>query len=373
MPPTAPRPPSAHELVLRLHAATFVLVLAFGAASMLVNPALLRRPDASLRDGAWARAYQADLDAASPLRPPTVAMWNALDLRVFGQAPTGVVLGEGGWLFSDEEYALPADPPAVRDAWFDLIADVAARLDRDGARLLVVLVPSKASLVTVGQPPLPGPAARRYADALTQLRARGVEAVDLRPALGELREAAWLRTDTHWTPAGATAAAVAVARRLRALDPGLSGDGVATLEPGGTETVEGDLVRLLELGPLRPRFGPAAEVIELQRLVRHDPPASDLFATVELPVVVVGTSYAADARWNLAARLEAALEGTPVLDAAEVGRGPAAPMAAYLSDDAYRGARPRAVVWEVPERYLDDAAALVQPRPAAGREKAARP
>jgi alginate O-acetyltransferase complex protein AlgJ len=373
MPATARRRADAHDRVLRLHAATFVLVVALGAASMLANPALLRLPDAPLRDGGWARAYQANLDAASPLRPPTVAMWNALDLHVFGQAPAGVVLGEDGWLFSEEEYALPADPQSVRNQWIDLIASVAMRLDRDGVQLLVVLVPTKASLVEVGQPPLPAPAARRYDDALGRLRARGIQTIDLRPALAELGEHAWLRTDTHWTPAGATAVAATIAERLRALDPGLPGDGAATLEAGGDEIVEGDLVRLLELGPLRPYLGPASEVIERQRLVRHAPPATDLFATAEVPMTVVGTSYAADARWNLASRLEAAMGGTFVLDAAEVGRGPAAPMVAYLAGEAYRSTRPRVVVWEVPERYLDDTAALVERLPPARQEKGARP
>lgn len=363
--------PSAHDLVLRLQAGTFVAVLVLGALSMLLNPALLRAPGATLHDGAWSRAYQAALDAASPLRGPTVALWNALDLHLFGQAPAGVVLGEGGWLFSDEEYALPADAPTVREAWFDYVADVAASLRRDGVRLVVVLVPTKASLVAAGQPPLPAPAARRYAEALARLRERGVDAIDLRPTLAELGEAAWLRTDTHWTPAGAMAAAEAVAEHLLALDPDLGGESEARLEPGGVEAIEGDLVRLLELGPLRTRFGPAADVIERTQVVRSDPAATDLFAAVELPVALVGTSYAADERWNLAVRLEAALRGTAVLDAAEVGRGPAVPMAAYLGGEAYRAARPRVVVWEVPERYLDDVAALPAPRPSGEDAKGA--
>jgi alginate O-acetyltransferase complex protein AlgJ len=364
----APRRRSAHDLVLRLQAGTFVAVLVLGFVSMLLNPALLRAPAATLHDGAWSRAYQAALDAASPLRRHTVALWNTLDLRLFGQAPAGVVLGQDGWLFSDEEYALPAEAPVIRQAWFDHVADVASSLQQDGVRLVVMLVPTKASLVAVGQPPLPVPAARRYAEALAQLRGRGIDTVDLRPTLAELGEAAWLRTDTHWTPAGATAAAETVAQHLLALDPDLGGEGQAALEPGGVETVEGDLVRLLELGPLRARFGPVADVIERTRIVRHVSGSTDLFATVELPVTVVGTSYAADERWNFATRLEAALRGTAVLDAAEVGRGPALPMSAYLAGDAYRTARPRVVVWEVPERYLDDATAL--PGPLQGGEDA---
>jgi hypothetical protein len=224
MPAPARRRADAHDRVLRLHAATFVLVVALGAASMLANPALLRLPDAPLRDGGWARAYQANLDAASPLRPPTVAMWNALDLHVFGQAPGGVVLGEDGWLFSEEEYALPADPQSVRNQWIDLIASVAMRLDRDGVQLLVVLVPTKASLVEVGQPPLPAPAARRYDDALGRLRAR----VSRRSTCGP-RSRSWASTPgSAPTPTGHLRA------RRRSRPPSPNGSGRST--PASPET-----------------------------------------------------------------------------------------------------------------------------------------
>ena len=95
----------------------------------------------------------------------------------------------------------------------------------------------------------------------------------------------------------------------------------------------------------------------MSRLVRPPATGGDLFAAVTLPVAVVGTSYAADPRWSLAERLEAAL-GVEVLDAAQAGVGPTRPMAAFLSGPAYRSSRPRAVVWEIPERYLNDPEAL---------------
>ncbi|MBW6454371.1 MAG: hypothetical protein K0A98_00665, partial [Trueperaceae bacterium] len=228
MRPTTPAPTHG-----RRSAAAFALVLALGFAGTAANPALLRWPQADVRDGAWARDYQAALDRASPLRPAAAALWNAIDLALFRQAPPGVVLGADGWLFTATEYALPPDPTASRMAAFAHVRDAHRRLAADGVRLLVALVPAKAALVDAGQPPLPRAAAERYDAALATLRGAGVAVVDLRPSLAALGEAAWLRTDTHWAPAGASAAADAVADRPHTLLPGLAGPAPSRLQALG--------------------------------------------------------------------------------------------------------------------------------------------
>ncbi|MDF1524131.1 MAG: hypothetical protein P1P87_15105, partial [Trueperaceae bacterium] len=197
MPAPDPRPPS------RLAARALVAVLAIGLVATLANPALQRAPSAPVRTGAWASAYQAALDEASPLRPWVVAAWNALDLALFHQPPEGVVLGADGWLFSDEEYGAAAAADAHRRAWVERIDAAAERVEDAGVALVVALVPSKALLVDADQPPLPAAARERYEATVADLRDRGVAVVDLRPALSALGDAAWLRTDTHWTPAGA--------------------------------------------------------------------------------------------------------------------------------------------------------------------------
>ncbi len=347
MPADDPRPPS------QLAAVALLAVLAIGFAATLANPALRRAPEQPVRTGAWATAYQQALDEDSPLRPWAVAGWNALDLAVFGQAPDGVVLGDDGWLFTDEEYAATAAAEAHRDAWLAQIDAAAARVEAEGVVLVVALVPAKAVLVDADQPPLPEVARARYDATLADLAALGVHAVDLRPALAALAGDAWLRTDTHWAPAGAQAAADAVAAALLEAVPDLGGADAFERAFVGVEAIEGDLVRLLALGPLEDALAPEPDVIELSEARSSAPPSNDLFATVELPVAVVGTSYAADPRWNLADRLRTAL-GRDVLDAARAGVGPLRPLLDYLDGDAWASARPRAVVWEVPVRYLTD-------------------
>lgn len=340
----APRPSATAALVL-------LATIAVGAVATLANPALARAPRASWRDGAWAATYQRQLDAASPLRASAQAVWNALDLAVFRQAPEGVVLGHDGWLFSSEEYAVGGDAEAHRRAFVARMAEVDARIAAAGAELIVALVPAKAVALAAGQPPVPATARDRYDATLADLAALGVRAVDLRPALAALGPAAWLRTDTHWTPAGADAAAAAVAASVAAVAPDLVGAVPFAREPLPTVTLQGDLARLLALGPLEAWLGPAPDRLEPVAVTSLAPPATDLFAAVDLPVAVVGTSYAADPRWNLADRLRAAL-GSRVLDAAESGAGGLRPMLDYLDGVAWTSTPPRVVVWEMPVRYL---------------------
>ena len=353
MPSDHPRPPS------RFAAVALLAVLALGFVATLANPALRRSPDQPVRTGAWAAAYQTALDEASPLRSWAVAGWNALDLALFGQAPDGVVVGADGWLFTDEEYAATAAAERHREAWVARIGEAAARVEAAGVVLVVALVPAKAVLVDADQPPLPEVARARYDATLDDLAALGVRAVDLRPALAALDEDAWLRTDTHWTPAGAQAAADAVAAALLEVVPDLGGGDDFDRAFVGVEALEGDLVRLLALGPLEDALAPDPDVIELSEARSTAAPSNDLFAAVDLPVAVVGTSYAADPRWNLADRLRTAL-GRDVLDAARAGVGPLRPLLDYLDGDAWASARPRAVVWEVPVRYLTDDAFLTE-------------
>ncbi len=342
---------------LRVTAVAFGLVLLAGVLGTLMNPAVGRAQDADLWTGRWASAYQAALDAASPLRPVALTVWNAIDLAVFGQAPTGVLLGRDGWLFTEEEYDLPEDAETTRSAWVDVIVDVAARLSRDDVRLVVALVPTKAGQVAARPHPLPASGAARYDATLADLAARDVVAVDLRPALAALGDAAWLRTDTHWTPTGAAAAARTIAAEVRGLDPTLAGTEPYETLDVGVEPLYGDLAGLLALGPLAQRLGPRPDLVRRTETRSSAPPSGDLFAAVDLPVAVVGTSYAADARWNLADRLRVAL-GRDVLDVARSGVGPLRPMLEYLNGDAWAQQRPRVVIWEVPVRYLSDATYL---------------
>jgi alginate O-acetyltransferase complex protein AlgJ len=62
-------------------------------------------------------------------------------------------------------------------------------------------------------------------------------------------------------------------------------------------------------------------------------------------------------RWGFEALLRAALK-SPLTNVSEKGQGPFEPMAAYRASLAEP--LPKLVIWEIPERYLDDAPKAVQ-------------
>lgn len=331
-----------------LSALTLLVVLAAGFISAAVNPALLRSPDASFADGSWAVSYQDAFSQELLLMEPARAIWNAVDLAVFGQTPSGVVGGSNGWLFTAEEYATADDPATTLHAWLQELSVIRDELADHGIPLLIALVPAKAGSVSWQAPPLPEAAADRYRLALIGLGEYGISTVDLRPALAA--ERAWLRTDTHWSPEGADAAAGLISAAARQIVPDLGGSlsfETVTLEP---EPFEGDLSRLLALGPFD-GIGPEPDSISRREVQRAAGSSGDLFAAPDPDLVLVGTSYSAATEWNLADRLRLGLDAD-VLDISDSGRGHLAPMQDYLLSGALQESPPELVVWEIPERYL---------------------
>ncbi len=336
------------------YAIGFALVLVSGFAAALLNPALPRSPSERFSDGSWAEAYQRSFDAASPLLAPARTAWGIIDTGLFGQGRLGVLVGEEGWLYSREEYATVPDAAGAIEATVARIASVRSSLAEQDIDLVVALVPAKAAMVPEHAPaPLPAAAAERYEALVTQLRRAGVIVSDLRPPLAGLPDGtpAYLRTDTHWTPAGAAVAAASIADTIDEHAPfdGLGQRRYRT-ELGSLHEHWGDLTVFLDLGPLLPRLGPPADMLAVPQTRSLDPASGDLFGPVEVPVALVGTSYSADPSWNAAGALREAL-GADVIDAAVSGLGPWEPMRRYLEGEAFVTARPQVVIWEFPERY----------------------
>ena len=116
-------------------------------------------------------------------------------------------------------------------------------------------------------------------------------------------------------------------------------------------------MRLLGLGPLEDALAPDPDVIERSEARSSAPPSNDLFA----PSTCRSPSSARATPPTHAGTSPTAC-GPPsdrdVLDAARAGVGPLRPLLDYLDGEAWASARPRAVVWEVPVRYLTDDAFL---------------
>jgi alginate O-acetyltransferase complex protein AlgJ len=282
-----------------------------------------------------------------------------LEYALFSQGRPGVLVGSDGWLFSSEEFDYPFEREQAELALatnLAEIAEVSEQLGEGGVHLVVALVPAKARIYSerLGRYRFPQGPAERYERSLEVLRRSGVEAVDLLETLQRAgaSDEVFLRTDTHWTPHGAAAAAEAVAGAITALGPfdWLHGTHFTTYHQG-PRPLRGDLTGFLPLGPFYDAIGPADDLLVPTDTVAATEPNGDLFAEVDLPVTIVGTSYSEDERWNFAGALRQAL-GSDVLVAAQRGGGPYLPMVDYLAGEAYRSAPPDVVVWEIPVRYL---------------------
>jgi alginate O-acetyltransferase complex protein AlgJ len=198
----------------------------------------------------------------------------------------------------------------------------------------------------------PAAIAPRLADFETQLGRAGLSVVDLlRPmeaAGGEL----YYRADTHWNEHGAKTAADAVAAALRraGLTPTQKATFRVTSEPERERV--GDLIRLAGLDhvpyPLRPRGDTeAATVVEQSAAATvgllDETPAPEL--------AVIGTSFSR--RADFVPFLSLALTA-PVDNRAEDGGGVVNAAITYFAKPEFTTSPPRAIVWEIPERMIEE-------------------
>lgn len=374
--------PSGHGKVpgsrlLRLVPAAFLLcLLAAGLLVALSSPALFtNQGTGSILTGDRAAAWQQSFEDHSRVRGPSLSLWTAIRLLLFGEGEPGVLVGTGGWLYSNEELAPMDESGRLLDAAMDLVGEVRDSLARRDIVLVVALVPTKAMVYPqhLGRHRLSAALRGRYITVLNAMRERGIQAPDL---LSPLRAASgrldvFLRTDTHWSPDGASVAAEALATGIRAaLDARGSPRISHARHRGEVRERLGDLLAFLPLGRLARVIGPRPDqVAELTTVADADADDSGagLFGALAIPVALVGTSYSAAGAWDFDGALKAAAEAD-VLKVAEEGRGPFVPMWKYIESPAIDDPRPDVVVWEIPERYLClstplgvDAAALTAP------------
>ena len=346
---------TAQKLERWLPGAFMVLFLALGGLMALLNPATFKAPKGeTVLNGDWAAAYQADFEEGLALRTPAVNLWGVLEYTLFREGRPGVIIGEDGWLFTTEEFQTYPDGDAATEENLEAILSVRDRLAAEGVSLIMVVLPAKASVYeeALGRYTLPAEARARYENLRGELLAHNIIAPDVLGTMMEAKTTApvFLRTDTHWTPFGARAVAELVAREVRAKVP-FEGLGETEFETQalGSEPYRGDLLAFVPLGGLE-RLGPRADGLERFLTVPLEAGGS-LFGEVRVPVALVGSSYSANLRWNFQGALQNALQAD-VLNAAEEGQGPFAPMAQYLESEAFRNARPELVIWEIPARYL---------------------
>jgi alginate O-acetyltransferase complex protein AlgJ len=350
--------PHVARLSSRLAAAVLLLVMLAGIIQLSLALRQLHDLPHSNDDilrGRTSLALEKQLNAQLPAREPMIATANGLRYLLLRGASAQVQLGHDDWLFLNEELQTWPNGNANMQARLDLVAQVARKLAYDKVKLIVLLVPDKIRLYP-NQSFWAHDDVLRYQAALRGLQARQVEVVDPLLALqtGSATSAVYYRSDTHWNQLGAKIAAEQVALRVQALARANGWQWERTefamSAKGSPAERAGDLLRLmgLEHSPnwLRPQ--PDLETQQVLQQLSADA-ATGLLDDVSIPVVLTGTSYSLRGQFH--GYLQQFLH-TKVLNAAKDGAGFVQATQAYLDDQAYQSAKPLCVIWEIPERFL---------------------
>lgn len=362
---SVPPPPSVPLGPAALAGASLLVVLAAGLASTLyavgtdrldLLPAPVTR--AAFTEGQTTRGIADALTRAPQPRVAAEAARAANWLLLHDLGPQ-VRQGCPDWLFLAEELTPHENAVSSLRQRAAVVARMHGALEREGIRLLVAVVPDKSRIASAHLCGLRRGAALegRVAAWTTLLRADGVPVLDLEPALTAMRaggEEPFFRTDTHWSEDGAQRAAQAVAQAAGELgwqpEPVQEYD-VAREAPA---VRPGDLVRLAGLDGLPSRWQPASETARAARFTPHAKGAAaeedDLFGDADLPrTALIGTSFSRTS--GFAGFLARALR-TPVANFGRDGGNFSGGAAAYFQGPAWRQTPPRLVVWEIPERTL---------------------
>ncbi len=214
-------------------------------------------------------------------------------------------VGKEGWLFLTSELRFLAQGRFWADAAAKVarsnkspdplpaIVDFHARLKERGIELLLVPVPPKAAIYSdklgLGSNASARSAAPQLQEFYGELRARGVNVLDLTQSFAETREeargAVYCRTDSHWSGAGTVLAADVIAAKIR---PSL------TAPPQRKEfsadwkqvAITGDLVSLLPPGSAKPE----PETIAI-RAISEKGSGAAVQPDAASPVLVLGDSH----------------------------------------------------------------------------------
>ena len=364
--PLAPPGSPARALPLRIRplmlpGVALLAILLIGLASSLYT-LVVKHAELPAEALTWSAAANGEttaavahfLQEANPLADPLVTVDRVTAYLATGDLGTRVRRGCGNWLFLTDELALNPDRTANAAKRVRMVEEVAAYLKGRNIGLAVVPVPDKSRVQAAELCGLDRPAAiaGRLGDFETQLKSAGIDVVDLLGPMNAVAGERYYRTDTHWNERGAKAAANAVAAAVRqaGLAPTQKAEFRISTEPPRERV--GDLIRLAGLDnvpyPLRPRGDEEAPAVIAQSAAAN---VGLLDETPAPELAVVGTSFSR--RANFVPFLSLAL-GAPVENRAEDGGGVANAAIAYFATPEFQKSPPRAIVWEIPERMIEE-------------------
>lgn len=300
-------------------------------------------------DGSAQTVYEDGFTSANPMKQFAIPAMGALKYAVFGQAAPGAIVGRNGWIFTAEE--LSATPTFNKniETSAQRIAKVHHELARQNIVLLPVIVPDKTEIyenqLGLARPDL---IKARKPTLIRRLNEAGVIHIDASNALARAKThgEVFLQDDTHWSPIGSRAVAMEVASWLTGMN--FTAADVTTISRGQA-SFDGDLLAFVPTGALRGLVGPAQQSIErFETSVQNN---AGLLGDASIDVVLVGTSFSAKPDLHFEGFLKHALQAD-LVNFAQEGRGPFAPMDAFLASEFFQTTPPKVVIWEIPARYI---------------------
>ncbi len=340
------------------------MVVAFGASVMAFRDVEApQEASKSLLDGKVASSYEKDFDKALIHRDISIATWNSAGYALFGEGKEGVIIGQDGWLFTNEEFEKSVNFEQNIDNSLKYVEKVHKTLSGRDIKLFIVPIPAKARIYQdkLGRYEYPSYWKGQYQNILRRFDEYGVSYVNLSKIYKPTRNNhLFLKTDTHWTPIGARVAALSTAAKTTRK---WSYMGISSKEYKSKVveemTYEGDLMRYVLTGVAAEKVGLKEDSfikLETMEIANETADAEvDLFSDAATPeITLVGTSYSANKLWNFEGFLKEAMSAD-VLNVADEGLGPFETMDKYLKSTPYKDTPPKLIIWEMPERYFAQA------------------
>lgn len=353
----------------KLYAGVFMIVFLFSTFCMAVSSVWEIRGKIeqakfwNVIQGRWTLAFERKLDEAVPVKEQGTNFWGAVNYAVFNEGKSGVLIGDDGWLFTNEEFIQYPGARKQLMTKIDFVKQVDAVMKEHGVKMVVALIPAKARVYAdkLGRYTYPSYNENNYDIFRKGMKEAGIPVTDALWLMHKKLEDdsdfdIFLKTDTHWSLAGARMTARLVANLVSEAYPTLLDSKTDYIVEFGEQSKhEGDLLRYVPLGKWADKFDLEPDYIkEISLKSAEQKPAdaaADMFGDTDIPVTLVGTSYSANKKWGFADFLKENL-GVEVLNAADEGKGPFETMRQYLQDAAFKKTPPKLLVWEIPERYL---------------------
>jgi len=346
-----------NKYVQILHSLLFIVTITgVGLWSVISKPIEFKQAHlVQLLNGEYARTLEEDYDDKLIIKELGVNLWAAVEYTLFNEGKAGLVVGKDGWLFTSEEFSVTENSEQALRKNIELIKWVNKEFTKQNITLLVVPVPAKARVysdkVISAEPDT---VHQKSYDSLLTVKHSAVHVADSLMAMQHDKAQAeqFLRTDTHWTPAGASVVAAETARYIKKYTGLNFSNKTYITELTEQRALSGDLLNYLPLSPWFDVLLPETDQLAVYETIADaEGGLDDLFGDTSESVALVGTSYSANPNWNFVGALKQALS-TDIINYAQEGHGPIEPMMNFL--EKYKTEMPdlELVIWEIPERYL---------------------